>query len=484
MKRREFISKVTVAAGSLASLSYYEMLDAQDSYAFPTSGGGMGVEEALYYIEPLKENNVMPEIRPEIRNNPRTVFLIETHVDARKDDTSGHFTEAVPQLRAEGKRIAQQLFVKGSIKGGSTFIKPNFVDVQPWGYNRTNCVYTSPDFVVGVVEHLREIGNPNVVCGDTPASAVQHRNGGVYDAFDPYNVRMIEAAYRRFEHFSENEINWSNPVKSPVWNRIPYYRPILDKDNFLVNIAKLKPHQTALTTLTVKNLQGCVPRGFGQFCQPGLQLESQAETAGIDFSRGFQKDAIRNVEELFVKHRAAGFKRWETSKRMFGDYDKYVELGGYEAFNKVKNDFSARQDFIKQVGNLFRQEAWIHRGLDNAFVLKPQINIIEGILAQDGDEHNLDRIGTDQLVNIVVAGCSPYEVDAVGNYVMGHDPSEIWYTRVAKEKGFGECDINKINICWISDGEIVPLKNLAEIKRHPLGLNWARLTDPNERLFW
>jgi len=483
MKRREFMKKAAVGTGGLTALGMYEILDSEESYAFPTSGG-MGVEEAVYYLERGKENNIEPEIRPEIRNNPRAVFLIETHVNAKKDK-SGHFTEAVPQLQAEGKRIARQLFVKGSKKGGSTFIKPNFTGVPEHYYNRTNGVYSSPDFIVGIVEHLRDVGNPNVVCGDGPIDALNHRLGGVYDAFDPYEVKLIEAGYKSFEHYNENELNWSEPVNSPVWNRIPYYKPVLDKDNFLINIATLKCHLTAITTLTVKNLQGCVPKGYGQFCWPGIQLELQSETADIDFRRGFQKDAIQNLEEWFVKHRAAGFKRWETNMGLSGNYDMYVELGGYKTFNKVKKHISERRDFLKQVGNLFRNESWIHRGLDNAENLKPNLNIIEGIIGMDGNEHNWWEIGEDHLINVVIAGCSPYEVDAVGNYIMNQDPREVWYTRVAKEKGYGECDPNKIDIYWIREnGDIEPVKNLAEIKRYPLGLNWSGSKNPEERLFW
>ncbi|MCE5251055.1 DUF362 domain-containing protein [bacterium] len=483
MKRRDFIEKSTVGTAGLAASTMYELFDNDRAYAFPTSRG-TGIEEANYHLELGKEKNIEPVIRAEILNNPRAVFLIETHVDARKDST-GHYTEAVDQLRNEGKRIAGQLFVRGTKKGGTTFIKPNFTGVPEHKFNRTNGVYTSPDFVVGVIEHLRDIGNPNVACGDSPIDAVNHRQGGVYQAFDPYGVLMIEAGYERFEHYNKNEINWSDPVKSPVWNRIPYYKPIFDKDNFLINISTMKCHLTALTTLTVKNLQGCVVRGHGQFCWPGIQLELQSETAGIDFRRGFQKDAIRNVEELFVKHRAAGFKRWETNKDQYGDYEKYVELGGYETFRKVEKDKTARQEFLKQVGSVFRQESWIHRGLDNAATLKPRLNIIEGIIAMDGNEHGWWNIGEDHLVNIVVAGCSPYEVDTVGNYIMGHDPREIWYTRVAKEKGYGECDPEKIEIYRIRDnGEIEPVKNLTGIRRYPLGLNWSRSENPDERLFW
>jgi len=93
--------------------------------------------------------------------------------------------------------------------------------------------------------------------------------------------------------------------------------------------------------------------------------------------------------------------------------------------------------------------------------------------------------GRDEICNIVIAGLSRTEVDAVGSYIMGQNPNELPYTRIAKERGIGECDPQKIDIYWIRDnGDIVPVKNIAEIKRHPIGLNWARKEDPSQRLFW
>jgi len=483
MKRRDFIKQSGIVASGFAMYEVLDLLDENIAQAFPTSRG-IFIEEANYYLEQGKEKNTIPDVRPEIKDNPRAVFLIETHVDARRD-AEGFYPGTADQLHKEGQRISKQLLVKGTKKGGSTFIKPNFTDTgEGRFFKRNNGVLTAPDFVVGVVEHLREIGNPNVACGETPTNAVRHRLNSVYDSFDPYDILMIEAGYQRFEHYNKNELNWSDPVDSPVWNRIPYYKPIFDKDNFLLNIATLKPHITGITTLTVKNLQGCVPKGYGQFCWPGIQLELQSETAGIDFGRGFQKDAIQNVEKWYVKHRAAGFKHWEEKR--WGDYDKYLELGGYETYKKVKNNVSERRDFLKQIGSsLFREESWIHRGLDSAKTLKQDLNIIEGIIATDGGAHDWSRLYDDYLVNIVVAGCSPYEVDAVGSYIMGHDPREVWYTRVAKEKGYGECDPNKIDIYWIREnGDIVPVRNLAEIKRVPLGLDWYRSGNPDDYLLW
>ena len=76
------------------------------------------------------------------------------------------------------------------------------------------------------------------------------------------------------------------------------------------------------------------------------------------------------------------------------------------------------------------------------------------------------------------------EVDAVGSYIMGHDPKELFYTRIAKERGLGENDPEKINIFWIRDDGIVPVRNLAEIKRYRLGVNLHTWTETGKRLFW
>ena len=309
MKRREFIKKAAVGTGSLAVLTLCDIIEQERAEAFPTSGG-MGVEEALYFLERRKKNNTIPEVRPEILKNPRAVFLIETHVDARKDE-SGHFTEAVPQLQAEGKRVASELFVKGTIKGGSTFIKPNFTYVFPHCYNRTTGVYSSPDFIVGVAGHLRDIGNPNIITGEGPTGARIHRLGGVYDAFDPAGINMIEAGYERFSHFGKKDINWLKTKNSLVWKRIPVFRPIADRDNFLINVSSLKCHMTGLTTLTVKNLQGCVPKGYGQFCTSWDDVEQRAYHDGINFKKDFYRDYYQRVEASFLKHRRAEFKLWD-----------------------------------------------------------------------------------------------------------------------------------------------------------------------------
>ncbi|MCE5250285.1 DUF362 domain-containing protein [bacterium] len=485
MNRRKFIGAVALGSVALPGVNLYDLADSGRADAL-SSSGGIGIEEGLYILEKGKEKNIPPAVRPEIRNNPRAVFLIETHVDAVKDG-DGFFTEAVPQLAEAGKSAVSDLFVRGTAKGGSTLLKPNLTYVDPIYYNRTCGVMTSPDFVAGFAEGLRTLGNTNVIAGERIAGgAKMHRETGVYAAFDERNVSLIEASYSRFAHYGKNELNWATAGDSMVWKKIPHWRPIGDPDNTLINIATLKVHDIGITTLTVKNLQGAVPDGYGHFCDPWAKVPINSVNWGVDFKRDFHQDYQQRVEASFRKHLAAGYKNLDYDNL----YAQYLEKGGWDAFRKIRNDMKAIDAFLPgnnyrypDIDNLMRLEQWLQRGLDNAAVLNPALNIIEGIIGMDGYQHGSGGIGADYLCNIIVAGVSPYEVDAVGTYIMGHDPREVLYTRAAKERGLGECDVSKIDIYRIRNGEIVPVKSPSEIRRFSLGVNMHG-TDKNERMIW
>ena len=85
---------------------------------------------------------------------------------------------------------------------------------------------------------------------------------------------------------------------------------------------------------------------------------------------------------------------------------------------------------------------------------------------------------------MLVIGLSKVEVDSIGSYIMGHDPAQLPYTRVARERGLGECDPSKIDLYWIRESEVVPIRDLAEIKRTPLGVNMHTWAETGKRLFW
>lgn len=477
MKRREFLSTgaafgAAFAGTALASLAMPGAVD-----AFGT-GGGIDILEGLDIIERGKERNTAPVIRKEIAGNPRSVFLFMTDVRAERD-ARGFFSGAREQLFEAGQTLAPLVFEKGASRGGSTVLCPNFTTVEDVVADHTSGVITSPDFVAGFTEGLRALGNRNAIVSSRGASIVSHRKTGIYDAFDAHNIDFIESKYRRFADYDKRELFWHTVEDPVVWKRIPTIRPIGESDCLFVSMPKLKCHNLGLTTLSVKNLQGSVPTGHGQYCTQWSALEYMCrESYGIDFKRDFLADYYQNVEQGFLRHRADGYKHWDFENA----YPAYEKKGGWEAFGKIRNKPKEILSFMEGIpDNLMWDELWCQRALDAASVITPQINIVEGIIGRDGSGF---RIGRDELTNVVVIGCSMFEVDAVASYIMGHDPRELYYTRIANERGLGECDPTKISINVIGPSGISPVRSLADIRRYRLGVNMHNRQEDLERLFW
>ncbi len=474
MQRREFMKKAAVGGAVFAGIEAPQWAMPTFSHAFGT-GGGIDVDEGVYMLEQGKARNTMPEIRPEILKNPRAVFLIQTNVSC-SPDARGNFADARPELEQIGKKLAKDLFVKGSVKGGSTLVKPNFTTVPEKVLHPAVGINTSPDFVAGFIMGLREIGNTNVIVSDRGTDVKNHRQNGIYDIFDKYRINMIEANYDKFANYGKNDLNWHKVPNPVVWKNIPTYRPIGDPDNFFINMPKLKCHNLGLTTLAIKNLQGSVPSGYGHYCDRWDAIPFLANGYGINYKRDFVPDYQEKVEAAFLKHRAAGFKHWDKE----GSYPKYEAKGGWEAFKKIRNDVKSKNDFLKDMPALMWDEQWTQRALDSASAIKPAINITEGVIGRDGSGFDL---GKDELCNIILVSLSMPEIDSVGSWIMGHDPKELPYTRIAKERGMGENDPEKIDLYWIRDGQISKA-NVSELKRYKLGVNLHSWGETGERLFW
>ncbi len=478
MRRREFLSSAVVGAAYAGAAGVF------GGFAMPTmanavgTGGGIDVEEGLGILERGAGKNTIPLIRPEIAGNPRAVFIIDTHVDASRD-TRGFFTEARPQLESEGKRAATLIFTKGNVRGGSTLISPNFTTVPDSVLSPVCGIITAPDFIAGFIECLREMGNTNVITSARGTDVVNHRKTGIYDVFDVHGIKLIEAQYERYADYSKKELNWHRvPGEAAVWKNIPTFRPIGDKDNLFINMPKLKCHNLGLTTLSIKNLQGVVPKGYGHFCDRWEMVEILAKQSyGTNFDRDFNKHYRENVESAFLRHRAAGFKHWDIE----GCYPVYEQKGGWNTFRKIVNNSENVKEFMSEIpGPLMWDEMWCQRAMDSASAIIPAINIIEGIIGRDGSGFDTGR---DELCNVLVVGCSKAEVDAIGSYIMGHDPRELPYTRIARERGLGECDPEKITVYRLSEDGVRPIKT-SELKRFRLGVNMHTWAETGERLFW
>ncbi len=123
--------------------------------------------------------------------------------------------------------------------------------------------------------------------------------------------------------------------------------------------------------------------------------------------------------------------------------------------------------FLMDVRNLMWDEMWGQRTADTLSALKPSINIVEGVIGRDGDAF---ANGTDHLTNYVIAGLDLVAVDTVASWLMGQDPLELYYLRIAKERGFGDNDPSNIPVFLVEGKTIRRLDDLRALERYKLGV--------------
>lgn len=93
----------------------------------------------------------------------------------------------------------------------------------------------------------------------------------------------------------------------------------------------------------------------------------------------------------------------------------------------------------------------LHQGLDQAMVdlaafFKPQLTVLDAyrILVRNGPQGG--RISDTQLMKTVIAGTDPVAVDALGATFFEVAPRELPYLRLARERGLGEFELEKVRL--------------------------------------
>ncbi len=93
----------------------------------------------------------------------------------------------------------------------------------------------------------------------------------------------------------------------------------------------------------------------------------------------------------------------------------------------------------------------LHQSLDQAVVdlsafFKPRLTVLDAyrILVRNGPQGG--RISDTQLVKTVVAGTDPVAVDAMGATFFEVTPAELPYLRLARERGLGEFQLEKVRL--------------------------------------
>ncbi len=80
--------------------------------------------------------------------------------------------------------------------------------------------------------------------------------------------------------------------------------------------------------------------------------------------------------------------------------------------------------------------------VDLASLIKPKINIVDGLVGSEVDEVN----GRPVKMNLIIAGQDIVAVDAVAAAVMGIRPQDVKYLQLAEERGLGTANLDEIEV--------------------------------------
>lgn len=473
MKRREFLLTATGAAmtAALARDTLSQTAHRRDvSYEpnRPLESTGLSIREGVKILKKGEKGNIAPVLREEILENPDAVFIIYAGVKTERDK-KGNWKPCSDQMERFGNRVSELVFRKGTVKGGKTFIKPNIVG----GLSKPDSVADShggivhPYFTVGMADRLRDMGNTNVAIGARGGLRHPHVvKSGLQDLLDAHNLPLIEAHVQYFKDYKRSELVWHKNRSGMVQRRFCTYKPVFQKGTTFINIAHAHTHTVGHTTLTLKNIQGVMPRGYGHICDAWTTMDIWRR----DIIKDFNRDYRVAIEKSYIKHGDMGYKYWDD-----GGFNKsYKARGGYEAFQQAYKDYLKKKGEDREKAlekcidiadtRIFWAEMWAQRMMDIIEALpEPYVNMVEGVFARG---HGTGIVHADFLT----IGRSMVAVDAVTSWLMGHDPRELPYLRIANERSLGENNIEKIPLYILSEKGPEKVMDYRFLKRNHLGI--------------
>lgn len=109
-------------------------------------------------------------------------------------------------------------------------------------------------------------------------------------------------------------------------------------------------------------------------------------------------------------------------------------------------------------------ERWAHKICDISLARKPDLNLVDAVVSRDGTGF---RQGNNRPLGVVLAGVNQASVDTVGTVLMGFNPAEITYLRVAGERGMGPTSLDQIRVLEVRDGALTERGSLDELIADP-----------------
>ncbi len=324
-------------------------------------------------------------------DDPATVLVSRTPVPA--NPTAEDFERAARtaleamELEIDDERVV----VKPNVTSGEMFADPD------------SGITTHPRFVHGMLDYLLDHGagadRTTIVEDprDTDDDEPRHWRGtGYLDVVESTGVGL---------RFPTTASCVSRPVPDPlVFANLAVDREATDSETVLINVPKLKTHNLAITTLSMKNLMGLVYTPDRHYCrQAWLEIPQVERTAPPD-----------------APFDTRLHERWQAG--------------------------------------LARRLA------DTAKVAAPRLNVVEGVVGRDGTGF---RNGANYALGFVVAGVNVVAVDTVASYLMGFDPASLVYLRVAADAGLGAHDLDAIRVFEADGGRLVRCDDPSRLRFTP-----------------
>ncbi len=291
------------------------------------------------------------------------------------------------------------------LEGEKVVIKPNLTVAQHTA-DPDSGITAHPAFVRGMIDYLHAHGA---------------RRDQVYLLEDPYNSDDDEPRHWQGTGFLELAGETGLQLRSPQTDTcvtVPVPQPLahpalnvsrlaVAPDTVLINVPKLKTHNLSITTLCLKNLMGTVNVLERHYC-----AQAWAEMPG------------------------------EVRAR----------------------DPVARQEWMDQATHESWQAGLAKRLADTAQVVRPALNLIEGVVAREGTGF---QRGRNRPAGLAIAGTNMVAVDSVASYLMGYDPARLVYLQVAAGAGLGTRDLNELHLYLVQDGEVVSCPDLDAYRIKP-----------------
>ncbi len=290
------------------------------------------------------------------------------------------------------------------LEGEKAAVKPNVTSGERFADPDTG-ITTHPGFIHGMVEYLAAHGAPprRVTVIEDPR-----------DSDDNAPRHWTGTGYDRLAELTGVRLHCPTTytcVKKPVANpqvraRVNVSRLAAAPGTVLFNVPKLKTHNLAVTTLGMKNLMGLV--------------------------------------NVFERHYC--LEAWEDLPP------------------EIRGNPNPRREWFEE----WMHEAWqlglARRLVDTAQVLPPALTVVEGVVGREGTGF---QRGQNRPLGLVVAGVNVVAVDSLASYLMGFDPRELVYLKLAAACGLGENAVEKLRVYTVESGALAACPDPAALRADP-----------------